>query len=198
MINSAPHCALSRGCSAGQLEELEGEARGPGLEVGRHRRVLQSLAVRGVCGADQLPVVEVNPELEWRPVSWGDIVISSVLNTEYGGVSLVLTADGGARRARGQVAEEVSTDALVAHRGGLGGVLRGGGGLRAQLRPGDLHVVRLAGRGAVTRRPAQPSHRRGRARDPHTEGLRELGREAGAAVVLLAPEADVILLNGDY
>ena len=113
-------------------------------------------------------------------------------------MSLVLTADGGARCSRGQVAEEVSTDALVAHRGGLGGVLRGGGGLRAQLRPGDLHVVCLAGRGAVTRRPAQPSHRRGRARDPHAEGLRELGREAGAAVVLLAPEANVILLNDNY
>ena len=79
------HTALASGYSAGQLEELEGEARGPGLEIGRHRRVLQSLAVRGVRGADQLPVVEVNPELEWRPVSWGDIVISSVLNTEYGG-----------------------------------------------------------------------------------------------------------------
>ena len=76
---------MSSVCSAGQLEELEGEARGPGLEVGRHRRVLQSLAVRGVRGAHQLPVVEVNPELEWRPVSWGHIVISSVLNTEYGG-----------------------------------------------------------------------------------------------------------------
>ena len=108
---------------------------------------------------------------------------------------MVLTADGGARRARGQVAEEVSADALIAHRRGLGGVLRGGGGLRAQLRPGDLHVVRLARRGAVARRPAQPRHRRGRARDPHAEGLRELGREAGAAVVLLAPEADVILLK---
>ena len=130
------------------------------------------------------------------PCELGDIVISSVLNT--GGLSLVLTADGGARCSRGQVAEEVSADALISHGGGLGGVLRGGGGLRAQLRPGDLHVVRLAGRGAVTRRPAQPSHRRGRARDPHTEGLRELGREAGAAVVLLAPEADVILLNGIF
>ena len=78
------HTAMSCGCSAGQLEELEGEARGPGLEVGRHRRVLQSLAVRGVCGAHQLPVVEVNPELEWRPVSWRDIVNSSVLNTGGG------------------------------------------------------------------------------------------------------------------
>ena len=84
MIHSAPHCALTSVCSAGQLEELEGEARGPGLEVGRHRRVLQSLAVRGVRGAHQLPVVEVNPKLEWRPVSWGDIVISSVLNTGGG------------------------------------------------------------------------------------------------------------------
>ena len=78
MINSAPHCALANGCSAGQLEELEGEARGPGLEVGRHRRVLQSLAVRGVCGADQLPVVEVNPELEWRPVSWGTLLLAAL------------------------------------------------------------------------------------------------------------------------
>ena len=81
--NSAPHCALSSGWSAGQLEELEGEACGPGLQVGRHRRVLQSLAVRGVRGAHQLPVVEVNPKLEWRPVSWGDIVISSVLSIIY-------------------------------------------------------------------------------------------------------------------
>ena len=73
---------MSSGCSAGKLEELEGEARGPGLEVGRHRRVLQSLAVRGVCGADQLPVVEVNPKLEWRPVSWGDIALAA-LSVKY-------------------------------------------------------------------------------------------------------------------
>ena len=79
MIHSAPHCALSCVCSAGQLEELEGEARGPGLEVGRHRRVLQSLAVRGVRGANQLPVVEVNPKLEWRPVSWGTLLLAALL-----------------------------------------------------------------------------------------------------------------------
>ena len=75
--NSAPPCAMSSGCSAGQLEELEGEARGPGLQVGRHRCVLQSLAVRGVRGANQLPVVEVNPKLEWRPVSWGTLLLAA-------------------------------------------------------------------------------------------------------------------------
>ena len=75
--NSSPHCALSSGCSAGQLEELEGEACGPGLQVGRHRCVLQSLAVRGVRGAHQLPVVEVNPKLEWRPVSWGTLLLAA-------------------------------------------------------------------------------------------------------------------------
>ena len=69
---------MSSGCSAGQLEELEGEACGPGLQVGRHRRVLQRLAVRGVRGAHQLPVVEVNPKLEWRPVSWGTLLLAAL------------------------------------------------------------------------------------------------------------------------